>query len=99
MVRRYYVGSVSLNGFLELCYDDKETLETRNYKLQSPDLKDDRDTFVLASDYDALALAVYDECSRQGCFCPTDPATGECSFCKLSLALNGYVPAKDSKHG
>lgn len=48
--------------------------------------------WVRAEDYDALALVVYDECARQGCFCPTDPATGECSFCRLSLALDGFEP-------
>jgi hypothetical protein len=59
MAKRYYVGSVSHEGFLELCYDDEYDV-THDYELQSPDLTDSRDTFVLARDYETLAQAARD---------------------------------------
>lgn len=79
MIQRYQFGP----------FDSKDG----TLSLMDPSLSP-TERLIKASDYDALALAVYDECSRQGCFCPTDPATGECSFCKLSLALNGFEPQR-----
>jgi len=98
MAKRYYVGSVSREGFLELCYDDETGCH--DYELQSPDLTDSRDTFVLASDYDALLTAMRSRCWRAGeCFPPNCSNCGDeyhgCPCERLSRAKAAF--ASDAK--
>ncbi len=85
-VTRYFVGSVSHEGFLELCYDD-ETGETRDYELQSPDLKDSRDSFVLASVIDEIHRIAADGWGTSG--------TNEA----LKRIRDMTAPSGDEKHG
>jgi hypothetical protein len=53
-------------------------------------------SWVRYSDYAALASVVYEVCSKQGCFCVTDPPLGECPYCILGAALKGFVPDASS---
>jgi hypothetical protein len=99
MAKRYYVGSVSREGLLELCYDDEYGI-THDYELQSPDLKDSRDTFVLAADHDNLAKAALDLIDEADLTCHRkneEIAVGECP-CAVCV-LQGLASSGGEKHG